>query len=180
MLDFGMEPQMALDAPRFSVYGVDSAEGPGTVRESRWDCSGPADSCWFLPPSDVVLLQWFCTFKVCSSFSCCQCVRGCLCCLSQAPFNPSPAIAVCCWKRASALERLRVLRSGVMLCGPTLVGMLGRCLGAGRSSAETLRRGCCGEALSLGLMAKSLVGEGLLSAYIVLACYVRWSAPHTM
>ncbi|CAK0786946.1 hypothetical protein CVIRNUC_010160 [Coccomyxa viridis] len=34
MLDFGMEPQMALDAPRFSVYGVDSAEGPGTVRES--------------------------------------------------------------------------------------------------------------------------------------------------
>ena len=35
MLDFGMEPQMALDAPRFSVYGVDSAEGPCTVRESR-------------------------------------------------------------------------------------------------------------------------------------------------
>ena len=36
MLDFGMEPQMALDAPRFSVFGVDSAEGPCTVRESRW------------------------------------------------------------------------------------------------------------------------------------------------
>ncbi len=30
-----MEPQMALDAPRFTVYGVDSAEGPCTVRESR-------------------------------------------------------------------------------------------------------------------------------------------------
>lgn len=30
-----MEPQMALDAPRFSVFGVDSAEGPSTVRESR-------------------------------------------------------------------------------------------------------------------------------------------------
>jgi len=35
MLDFGMEPQMALDAPRFTVYGVDSAEGPITVKESR-------------------------------------------------------------------------------------------------------------------------------------------------
>ena len=30
-----MEPQMALDVPRFTVYGVDSAEGPCTVRESR-------------------------------------------------------------------------------------------------------------------------------------------------
>ncbi len=35
MLDFGMEPQMALDAPRFTVFGVDSAEGPITVKESR-------------------------------------------------------------------------------------------------------------------------------------------------
>lgn len=34
MLDFGMEPQTALDAPRFSLYGVDSAEGPSTVLES--------------------------------------------------------------------------------------------------------------------------------------------------
>ncbi|BDA50498.1 Glutathione hydrolase proenzyme [Coccomyxa sp. Obi] len=34
MLDFGLEPQTALDAPRFSLYGVDSAEGPSTVLES--------------------------------------------------------------------------------------------------------------------------------------------------
>ena len=34
MLDFGMEPQTALDAPRFSLYGVDSAEGPSTVLDS--------------------------------------------------------------------------------------------------------------------------------------------------
>ena len=31
MFDYGMEPQAALNAPRFSVEGVDSAYGPGCV-----------------------------------------------------------------------------------------------------------------------------------------------------
>ena len=41
MVDFGMEPQAALDAPRWRVMGVDSALGPESVRTSRsasnWD-----------------------------------------------------------------------------------------------------------------------------------------------
>ncbi len=40
MLDFGLEPQTALDAPRFSLYGVDSAEGPSTVLESMCATAG--------------------------------------------------------------------------------------------------------------------------------------------
>lgn len=36
MLDFGMEPQAALDAPRWSVSGVDSCIGPSCVRTSRY------------------------------------------------------------------------------------------------------------------------------------------------
>ena len=37
-----MEPQTALDAPRFTVYGVDSAEGPCTVKESRSAAQPPS------------------------------------------------------------------------------------------------------------------------------------------
>lgn len=36
MIDYGMEPQAALNAPRFSVEGVDSAYGPGCVEYSRY------------------------------------------------------------------------------------------------------------------------------------------------
>ena len=35
MVDFGMDPQTALDAPRFQVAGVDSTEGASCVEESR-------------------------------------------------------------------------------------------------------------------------------------------------
>ena len=35
MIDYGMEPQAALNAPRFSVEGVDSAYGPGCVEHSK-------------------------------------------------------------------------------------------------------------------------------------------------
>ena len=46
MLDWGMEPQSALDAPRWSLYGVDSAEGPVTVERSMCEspraCRSPA------------------------------------------------------------------------------------------------------------------------------------------
>ena len=35
MVDFGMEPQAALDAPRFRLEGVDSAVGPASVRTSK-------------------------------------------------------------------------------------------------------------------------------------------------
>lgn len=35
MVDFGMDPQTALDAPRFQVAGVDSAEGASCVEDSR-------------------------------------------------------------------------------------------------------------------------------------------------
>ncbi len=41
MVDFGMEPQAALDAPRFRLEGVDSAIGPASVRTSKygpWPC----------------------------------------------------------------------------------------------------------------------------------------------
>ena len=41
MVDFGMEPQAALDAPRFRLEGVDSALGPASVKTSK--CA-PADS----------------------------------------------------------------------------------------------------------------------------------------
>lgn len=34
MVDFGMEPQAALDVPRFRLEGVDSAVGPASVRTS--------------------------------------------------------------------------------------------------------------------------------------------------
>ncbi len=36
MVDFGMEPQAALDAPRFRLEGVDSAVGPASVRTSKY------------------------------------------------------------------------------------------------------------------------------------------------
>ena len=39
MVDFGMEPQAALDAPRFRLEGVDSAVGPASVRTSK--CAPP-------------------------------------------------------------------------------------------------------------------------------------------
>ena len=39
LLDWGMEPQTALNAPRWSLYGVDSAEGPVTVERST--CAPP-------------------------------------------------------------------------------------------------------------------------------------------
>lgn len=39
MIDYGMEPQAALDAPRFSVEGVDSAYGPACVEHSRFSLS---------------------------------------------------------------------------------------------------------------------------------------------
>ena len=35
MVDFDMDPQTALDAPRFQVAGVDSTEGASCVEESR-------------------------------------------------------------------------------------------------------------------------------------------------
>jgi len=35
MLDYGMEPQAALDAPRFSIAGVNAAAGPACVRHSE-------------------------------------------------------------------------------------------------------------------------------------------------
>ncbi len=35
MIDYGMEPQAALNAPRFSIEGVDSAYGPGCVEHSQ-------------------------------------------------------------------------------------------------------------------------------------------------
>lgn len=35
MIDYGMEPQAALNAPRFSVEGVDSAYGPACVEYSK-------------------------------------------------------------------------------------------------------------------------------------------------
>ena len=35
MLDHGMEPQAALDAPRFSVAAVNAAWGPGCVAHSE-------------------------------------------------------------------------------------------------------------------------------------------------
>ena len=35
MIDYGMEPQAALDAPRWRVLGVDSAYGPESVNPSR-------------------------------------------------------------------------------------------------------------------------------------------------
>ena len=34
MLDFGMQPQAALDAPRFYIEGVDTVLGPQCVSES--------------------------------------------------------------------------------------------------------------------------------------------------
>jgi len=42
MIDYGMEPQAALNAPRFSIEGVDSAYGPACVEHSQYvspDCS---------------------------------------------------------------------------------------------------------------------------------------------
>lgn len=35
MLDFGMEPQAALDAPRWSLRGVDSVRGADCVTTSK-------------------------------------------------------------------------------------------------------------------------------------------------
>lgn len=35
LVDFGMDPQSALDAPRFCVVDVDSSLGPRCVRNSR-------------------------------------------------------------------------------------------------------------------------------------------------
>ena len=34
MVDYGMEPQEALDAPRFRIDGVDSCIGPASVNDS--------------------------------------------------------------------------------------------------------------------------------------------------
>ena len=42
MIDYGMEPQAALNAPRFLIEGVDSAYGPACVEHSQYvspDCS---------------------------------------------------------------------------------------------------------------------------------------------
>ena len=39
MVDFGMDPQTALDAPRWQLEGVDSCIGPSCVEESR--CAQP-------------------------------------------------------------------------------------------------------------------------------------------
>ena len=44
MLDHGMEPQAALDAPRFSVAAVNAAWGPACV--ARSECA--ACCCWRL------------------------------------------------------------------------------------------------------------------------------------
>lgn len=35
MVDFGMDPQEALDAPRWRVAGVDSCLGPASVKTSQ-------------------------------------------------------------------------------------------------------------------------------------------------
>lgn len=45
MIDYGMEPQAALNAPRFSIEGVDSAYGPACVEHSQYVYSKPAASC---------------------------------------------------------------------------------------------------------------------------------------
>ncbi len=34
MVDYGMEPQEALDAPRFRLDGIDSCVGPASVNDS--------------------------------------------------------------------------------------------------------------------------------------------------
>ena len=44
MVDFGMEPQAALDAPRFLLEGVDSAVGPASVRTSWYELRAPEPS----------------------------------------------------------------------------------------------------------------------------------------
>ena len=38
LIDFKMDPQAALDAPRFCITGIHSSLGPKTVEESR--CRG--------------------------------------------------------------------------------------------------------------------------------------------
>ena len=43
MIDYGMEPQAALNAPRFSIEGVDSAYGPACVEHSQY--ASPAPCC---------------------------------------------------------------------------------------------------------------------------------------
>ncbi len=52
MIDYGMEPQAALNAPRFSIEGVDSAYGPACVEHSQYvspdcsmSCAEPACCC---------------------------------------------------------------------------------------------------------------------------------------
>jgi len=58
MIDYGMEPQAALNAPRFSIEGVDSAYGPACVEHSQYaspDCS-----------------------LLCAAPSCCCCTDSCL------------------------------------------------------------------------------------------------------
>ncbi len=52
MIDYGMEPQAALNAPRFSIEGVDSAYGPACVEHSQYvsldcstSCTEPACCC---------------------------------------------------------------------------------------------------------------------------------------
>ena len=48
MLDFGMDPQEALDAPRWRVAGVDSCLGPASVKTSQYVCQSSfktGDAC---------------------------------------------------------------------------------------------------------------------------------------
>ena len=40
-MDFGMEPQAALDAPRFRLEGINSAVGPASVNDSVYVPTAP-------------------------------------------------------------------------------------------------------------------------------------------
>ena len=55
MLDHGMEPQAALDAPRFSVAAVNAAWGPACVAHS--ECA--ARCCWRLVAPLHARVTWF-------------------------------------------------------------------------------------------------------------------------
>ena len=62
MVDFGMDPQKALDAPRFSLAGVDSVEGPSCVAHSKCAHTRAATQCKYT--------IWR---------HCCACIEGIVC-----------------------------------------------------------------------------------------------------
>lgn len=74
MVDFGMDPQMALDAPRFTLEGVDSVEGPSCVCRSK--CAH--DNAHSLPIVSKAHLAWR---LQCNTCFCCSknCMHACIC-----------------------------------------------------------------------------------------------------